>query len=70
MPQHQHDLGAKTVDADQVEVCAKAGYQGIEPWIRDLRQYVESGSKLSELRKRIDDAGLKVESAIALHGGL
>ena len=56
--------GQKLSVPDQVQVCAKAGYQGIEPWIRDLRQYVELGGSLPDLRKRIDDAGLKVESAI------
>jgi sugar phosphate isomerase/epimerase len=48
----------------QVEVAAKAGYQGIELWIRDLDQYVASGGSLAELEKRIADSGLAVESAI------
>src|SRR5205085_8571361 len=36
----------------------------IEPWIRELDEYVKQGGSLSDLRKRIADAGLKVESAI------
>lgn len=56
--------GQKLSMPRQVEVCAKAGYQGIEPWIRDLRQYVDGGGSLQDLRKLIEDAGLKVESAI------
>ncbi len=56
--------GQKLSVPEQVRVCAEAGYQGIEPWIRDLRAYVESGGSLKDLRKSIEDAGLKVESAI------
>ncbi|HWB00671.1 MAG TPA: sugar phosphate isomerase/epimerase [Pirellulales bacterium] len=50
---------------DQIEVTAKAGYQGIEPWLREIEQYLQSGGTLKELRKRIDDLGLVVASAIA-----
>jgi 2-keto-myo-inositol isomerase len=56
--------GQKLSLPDQVKVCAAAGYQGIEPWIRDLRQYVSEGGKLSDLKKQIADSGLVVESAI------
>ena len=56
--------GQKLSVPDQVKVCAEAGYSGIEPWIRDLRKFVEGGGSLTDLKKQIDDAGLKVESAI------
>lgn len=49
---------------EQIRVCAAAGYDAIEPWIRDLRGYVEQGGSLPDLGKRIEDAGLTVESAI------
>lgn len=49
---------------EQIEVASKAGYDAIEPWIRHLEKYVEGGGSLSDLKKRIDDAGLTVESAI------
>ncbi|MDG1897742.1 MAG: TIM barrel protein, partial [Fuerstiella sp.] len=49
---------------EQVQIAADAGYTGIEPWMRHLSQYVEAGGSLSDLRKRISDAGLTVESAI------
>lgn len=49
---------------EQIELCASAGYDAIEPWMGDLRGYVEQGGELSELRKRIDAAGITVESAI------
>lgn len=57
-------MGHKLKLADQIELVAKAGYQGIEPWIRDIEAYVSSGGKLADLKKRIADLGLGVESAI------
>lgn len=56
--------GQKLSVTEQVDVCAAAGYTGFEPWIRDLRSFVESGGQLADLRKQIADAGLVVESAI------
>ncbi len=47
-----------------VDSVAKAGYKGIEPWIREIDQYTAAGGSLPDLRKRIADQGLKVESAI------
>ncbi|MDV6029738.1 MAG: sugar phosphate isomerase/epimerase [Phycisphaera sp. RhM] len=48
----------------QVDVAAAAGYDGIEPWMRDIETFLAEGGKLSDLRKRIEDAGLFVASAI------
>lgn len=48
----------------QIAVAIQAGYQGIEPWMGDLKAYVESGGKLSDLRKQLNDGNLVVESAI------
>jgi sugar phosphate isomerase/epimerase len=56
--------GQKLSVPDQVELAAKAGYDAIEPWIGELRQYQQGGSSLEDLRKRIVDRGLKVPSAI------
>lgn len=50
--------------AEEIEVAGKAGYDGIEPWFRKINAYVESGGSLEDLKKRIDDHGLSVESAI------
>ena len=49
---------------EQLEIAGQAGYDGIEPWIPDLEAYQESGGSLAELRARITDLGLAVESAI------
>jgi 2-keto-myo-inositol isomerase len=56
--------GRKVDILAEIEIAAKAGYSGIEPWIRSLDIYVKGGGELSDLRKRIADAGLVVESAI------
>jgi 2-keto-myo-inositol isomerase len=49
---------------EKIEIAAKAGYQGIEPWINEIDQHVAGGGTLKELRKRIADLGLTVEDAI------
>jgi 2-keto-myo-inositol isomerase len=49
---------------DQIAIAQKAGYDAIEPWLRDIEKYLSSGGTISDLKKRIADAGLTVESAI------
>jgi 2-keto-myo-inositol isomerase len=56
--------GQKQPLAQQVELIGKAGYDGIEPWINQIDDHLKAGGSLGDLRKRIEDAGLKVESAI------
>ena len=48
----------------QIDVAARAGYQGIEPWAREIDAHVESGGSLTDLRNRIADHGLSVEGVI------
>jgi sugar phosphate isomerase/epimerase len=52
--------GQKLTLPEQIEVVAKAGYDGIEPWIADVGKFVESGGSLKDLGKRCSDLGLKV----------
>jgi 2-keto-myo-inositol isomerase len=56
--------GQKLDIVELVEITAKAGYHGIEPWIRELDEYVKKGGNLRDLGQRIKDRGLTVESAI------
>jgi sugar phosphate isomerase/epimerase len=56
--------GQKLDLIELVEITAKAGYQAIEPWIREMDEHVKNGGNLKELGKRIHDRGLSVESAI------
>jgi sugar phosphate isomerase/epimerase len=50
---------------EELEIASKAGYTGVEPWVNKINDYAEKGGSLSELRTRISDLGLQVESAIA-----
>jgi 2-keto-myo-inositol isomerase len=69
-PKFRYCLNTSTIRGQQlgivkeVELAAKAGYDGIEPWIRELEAYVKDGGSLKDLGKRIADHGLRVESAI------
>lgn len=57
-------MGQKLDIVELIEIAAKAGYQGIEPWVRELDDYVKKGGNLRDLAQRIKDRGLTVESAI------
>ncbi len=57
--------GYKLPVAEMIDVAANAGYNAIEPWLNGLHTYADQGGSLPDLRKRIADAGLTVESAIA-----
>src|SRR6478752_5436025 len=61
---NQLDIG-KVVDA-----AAKAGFHAIEPWMTELDAYTKAGGSLKDLGKRIADAGLTVENAIAFNSFL
>jgi len=56
--------GQKLGLVKEIEVAAKAGYQGIEPWIRTIDDYIKGGGSLKDIKKRLDDSGLIVEDAI------
>lgn len=47
-----------------LEIAAKAEYDGVELWIRDIQTFLESGNSVASLRKHIIDSGLKFENAI------
>ncbi len=47
-----------------VEIASRAGYDGIEVWVRDVQAALEAGHSVSALKKFIGDHGLKVENAI------
>ncbi len=56
--------GQKVGFLKEFEVTAKAGYDGIEIWIRDLQKYLDEGGHLKDLKKYVNDLGLQVENAI------
>jgi 2-keto-myo-inositol isomerase len=53
-----------------VQAASKAGFHALEPWINELDAYTKGGGSLKDLGKRIADAGLTVESAIAFNSFL
>jgi sugar phosphate isomerase/epimerase len=57
-------MGHKLPLPDLVDLAAKTGYNGIEPWIREIDAFVKAGGNLDDLAKRIRDRGLVVENAI------
>jgi sugar phosphate isomerase/epimerase len=64
-------IRGNTLDiAAEVDAIAKAGFDGIEPWVTELDAYTAKGGSLDDLRKRIADAGLVVENVIAFNSWL
>ncbi len=58
-------MGQKLSIVDEIDVASRSGYQAIEPWARELDQYVKDGGSLKDLGKRFRDSGLTVEDCIA-----
>lgn len=56
--------GQKLTLGEEIDIIARAGYQGIEPWIRELDQHVKAGGSLTDIGKQLRDRGLSAESAI------
>jgi len=52
----------------KIEVAAKAGYAGIELWHDDIDTHISSGGTVDDVRKCVDDHGLKVPTTIHIHG--
>ncbi|MFW6286401.1 MAG: sugar phosphate isomerase/epimerase family protein, partial [Candidatus Sumerlaeota bacterium] len=49
---------------EEIELAARAGYDGIEPWIREMDECTQSGGSLRDLGKKCEDLGLKVVNLI------
>ena len=48
-----------------IEIAAKAGYDGLELWVNDIKEYLKQGNSIEALSKLIKDKGLVVEDAIS-----
>jgi 2-keto-myo-inositol isomerase len=58
-------LRGQALDLPQlIDVCAATGYQGIEPWVRELDAWQAGGGHLAEIRARCADAGLAIPDLI------
>jgi len=58
-------MGQRLNLEQEIEIAAKAGYDAVEPWTRKIEEFRKRGGSLRDLRKRIADLGLTVESAMA-----
>ncbi|MBP5319603.1 MAG: sugar phosphate isomerase/epimerase [Kiritimatiellae bacterium] len=56
--------GYKLPLEQQIEQAIRAGYDGIEPWVEDIKRAAERPGLLEDLRKRCADAGFQVVGAI------
>src|SRR5882672_1473493 len=56
--------GQKIGIVKEIQITAKAGYDAIEPWVDSIEDYVKNGGTPKDLKNRIKDSGLTVESAI------
>lgn len=53
---------------EKIAVASKAGYHGIELWHDDMDAYISDGGTIEDIRKCVDDHGLKVPTTIHIHG--
>lgn len=42
-----------------IELSARAGYDGFEPWMAEIQTYLETGKSIASLKKLASDAGLE-----------
>jgi sugar phosphate isomerase/epimerase len=57
--------GQKPGLVQYIEIAAKAGYDGLELWVNDIKEYLKQGNSIESLAKLIKDKGLVVEDAIS-----
>ncbi len=57
--------GYKLPVEEQVDLCAEAGFDGIELWVSDVETYIEQGGTAEALGDRIKQHGLVLENMIA-----
>ena len=56
--------GAKLGIEKYIDIAARAGYECIEPWIGDLKAYLDKGGSLRSLKKLLDDSKISAINAI------
>lgn len=50
---------------EQIDVARKAGYEGIELWMKDIEAYLQNGGTVESLKTALDEAKLSFINAIA-----
>ena len=65
LPQFRFSLNTSTIRGQKlslpqiIELAARAGYDGFEPWMMEIQTYLDSGKSLASLKKLASDAGLE-----------
>jgi len=69
-PRFRYCLNTSTIRGQElgllenIDIAARAGYDGVELWVRNIKSYLERGHSPKKLRQYIRDSGVKVENAI------
>ncbi|MEP6749343.1 MAG: sugar phosphate isomerase/epimerase family protein [Bacteroidota bacterium] len=58
-------MGQKPGLLHSIEIAAAAGYDGVELWVSDIRQWLEEGNTIEALAKFIAAKNIRVENAIS-----
>ena len=56
--------GQKLSLVDELKTASKAGFDSVEPWMREIHEYRKTNGSLKPLRECVAELGLSVESAI------
>ncbi|MGD2175168.1 MAG: sugar phosphate isomerase/epimerase family protein [Candidatus Brocadiaceae bacterium] len=49
---------------EELGVAAEAGYDAVEPWVRELDAYIQQGGTLKEVRRRAEGLDLTIENLV------
>ena len=56
--------GQKLSLPQMIELAARAGYQGLEPWMMEIEGYLQGGKSIASLKKLASDAGISIVDCI------
>jgi 2-keto-myo-inositol isomerase len=56
--------GQKPTVPQTIDIAAKAGFDSMELWVGDIKEYKTQGNSLKSLKKLLDDSKITVEDAI------
>ena len=56
--------GQKAGLTKSIEIAARAGFDSLELWVMDVKEYKDNGGSMPALKKLISDSKLTVEDAI------
>jgi 2-keto-myo-inositol isomerase len=66
----QYCLNTSTINGSaigikrSVELAARAGYDFVELWLPDIKEYLRQGNTIASLKQHISDSGISIASAI------